>query len=226
MRLLQAPQAGAASRVAVVVRDEVELLVSFTGADPGYLPAYRADVAETPVSVCLWVSEVDGHVGYRTMAGFPRWAQARLADPLGERAVVDQEGQRYAVAAQDSLLALPEPWELQRYQYSAPDADRAAAWQTQYLSGSVSAVLRQGGLDMLEVDWDRESFRPLLLARTAVRGVAGVLYTFAGEEGHNHVLAWQEGDGAAWLQVLGATGTEEILKLADLVTRPGDARSR
>lgn len=221
MRLLQEPSASEMSRAAIVVRNELDLVVSFTGADPAYVASYRADVVETPVSVCLTVSQVDGHFGYRTLAGFPRWAQVRLAEPLGERSVVNQDGQRYPVAVQETLLELPEPWKLQGYEYSAPGPDRAASWEGRFSSGSLRVVLRQGGLEMLEVDWDRESFGPLLLARGVVRGRSADLYTFAGEEEHNYVLAWSESDGAAWLQVMGATTAEEVLTLGDLVTGHG-----
>jgi hypothetical protein len=221
MRLLQEPSGSEATRPVVVVSDDVNLLVSFTGADPAYVPAYQADVAETSSSLCLTVREVDGHVGFRALAGLPRWAQTRLSGPLAGRSVVDQDGRRYPVAAHETLLALPKPWALQGYEYSAAEACRAASWGTRLRSGNLSVVLRQGGPEMLEVDWSREWFQPLLLARGLVRGRTAILYTFAGEQGKNHVLAWEEGDGAAWLQVMGTTDPEEVLKLGELVTGQG-----
>jgi hypothetical protein len=87
--------------------------------------------------------------------------------------------------------------------------------------------LTQAGPDLLDVKWGRTSFRPVLLDRPDVRGSAGVLYTFVGEEGQNHVLAWPTGADAVQLQLMGPAEPAELVHLArDLQTLGRDRWDR
>ena len=215
---VQAPEDPA--RIAVLLTGEA-LLLSFIGADPGYVPSYRARIVEDDEQVEVSVQEVDGHQGFRTLVGHSRWAQAQLAAPLGSRRLVLDDGHLLPVAQSELLARLSGTWEVVGYDYQLSE-DREPYWVTRYRSPGRSVMLAQGGSDLLPVDWQREFFRPVRLDQPQIDGRTGVLYTFVGEEGSNHVLAWPTDSGAMRLQLLGPAEPSELVELARGLSRAAE----
>lgn len=209
MLFLQAPEA--VVRLAVVVKADQQLLFSFTGADPAYAPKYWVELTEAEDRVEVALHEEDGHQGFRTLVGHPRWAEARLRTPLGGRPLLLGKDELLPAARAEGLLALPDEWSLLGYEYQR---GTGPSWRTTYRTGQSSAMLTQGGAGLLKVDWQRDYFRPLLVEEPDVGGRGALLYTFEGEEGSNHVLAWPTSYGAVTLQVMGPVAPAEVVTLA------------
>lgn len=208
---MQAPTLG--SRVAAVLQEDGGVLLSFVGADPASVPAYTVELREAPHEVRVRLQEENGQQGFRAGAGRRRWARAVLQAPLAGRALVADDGSPMPVARAADLLVVGGPWVLVGYEHSSPGAT-AAAWRSSFSDSARSLSLTQGGADLLDVDWQRDSFRPVLLGEPLVGGRSGLLYTFSGEQGANHVVAWRTATGAVGLQLMGRAHPEDLVALA------------
>lgn len=217
MEFVQAPEEPP-RLVGVLVADQ-HLSCSFIGADPAYVPRYGSELDEDDEQVVVALREEDGHQGFRTLAGFPRWARTDLGLPLGERRLVNDEGRLLPAVRDEAILVPPSPWALLSYEYRWSSGDEPR-WVGSYNSPAGSLSITQGGLDLLRVDRDRDYFRPLLLAEPEIKGQRCLLYTFAGEEGTNHVLTWPTEAAAVLIQRLGPAGPEELLTLASALIHP------
>ena len=185
---------------------------------------------EAPDRVHVQLEEQGSSPGYRTLVGHARWAAATLREPLGDRPLLlHGEDRLLPVARAEALLVLGPDWLLAGYDaHSGGNGD--PSWRSRYRRPQPGrevhqwVSLTQGGPALLEVDWEQQrSFQPLLVGEPEVHGRRGVLYTFRGEEGSNHVLSWPVDDGAASLQLLGRVDPSALVALAQGVQRQDPA---
>jgi hypothetical protein len=133
------------------------------------------------------------------------------------------------VVRAEALLVLGRDWVLTWYDFlRSPDGD--PSWRSNYRraepdqSADPGVSLTQGGPELMDVDWDQQSFQPLLVDEPEIHGRKGVLYTFRGEEDSNHVLSWPVDDGVASLQWTGQADPSALIELAQAVQRQDPAR--
>lgn len=214
MDFVQAPDHPAP--LAAVLAGEA-LLFSFVGADPRYVPSYRARTVEDDRRVVVSLEEEGGHQGFRTLAGHRRWARAQLTAAVGGRRLVGDDDRLLPVVRAEALLRLPDGWSLRGYEYGRVEGGKPY-WHSIFGGAGRTVTVAQGGRDLLHVDWQRDFFRPLRLDEPEVGKRRAVLYTFDGEEGTNHVLGWPTDTGAVSVQLLGPAEPAELVELARQVT--------
>lgn len=221
--LLQLPEDGCAGW-SVRAAGNV-LTVSLVGWHSTLVPAYVATVRETPDAVTLDVEQsVQQETwGFWFTSGHDRQATAVLAAPLGTRELLDPHGRRLPVANATALLEPSPPWRLVSEAYQ-PAPQRA--WESRYAHGPRHVTLKQSSPELTVVDWQRTFFTPRLLDRPDVRRCPAVLFTFAGEEDSNLVLAWQEPDRGVVLQALGGFDGSELVRLANTLGAQGTVPHR